>query len=132
MIYRPNGLNLLKKEVHTRYLKKAGNWVKIELNKRKSGWVYSFHGKLSNTTSNDLDVKTTPKTVYILSDGTNLRKNATTSSEVIMRANAGNQFPIVSETQDWYEVRLPSGETAFVAGWVVSINDEAASACKTS
>ncbi|WP_172369068.1 SH3 domain-containing protein [Sporosarcina jiandibaonis] len=116
-------IGLIKKGSTFKVLEKSGNWVKLELGKGKSGWVYSFHGKLTNTKSNHTDVKSTPKKAYILSDGTNLRRNATTSSEVIMRANAGNQFPIISETQDWYEVRLPSGETAFVAAWVVSIND---------
>ncbi|QUW22452.1 SH3 domain-containing protein [Sporosarcina sp. Marseille-Q4063] len=123
-------IDLIKKGSTYKVLEKSGNWVKLELGKGKSGWVYSFHGKLSTKKSNYTDVKTTPKNVYILSDGTNLRKNASTSSKVIMRANAGNQFPIVSETKDWYGVKLPSGETAFVAGWVVSINDEQAAKTK--
>ena len=88
-------------------------------------------GNLSNTKSTFTDVKTTPKNVYILSDGTNLRKSPTTSSKVVMRANAGKELPIVSETGDWYEVKLPSGEKAFVASWVVSINSEQAAAIKS-
>ena len=121
-------IDFIKKGSTYKVLDKSGNWVKIELSKGKSGWVYSFHGNLSNTKSTFTDVKTTPKNVYILSDGTNLRKNPTTSSKVVMRANAGKEFPIVSETSNWYEVKLPSGESAFVASWVVSINSEQAAA----
>ena len=124
-------IDLIKKGSTYKVLEKSGNWVKIELSKGKSGWVYSFHGNLSNTKSTFTDVKTTPKNVYILSDGTNLRKSPTTSSKVVMRANAGKELPIVSETGDWYEVKLPSGEKAFVASWVVSINSEQAAAIKS-
>ena len=123
-------IDLIKKGNTYKVLEKSGTWVKIELSKGKSGWVYSFHGKLSNTNSTYTDVKTTPENVYILSDGTNLRKNPTTSSEVVERVNAGKEFPIVSETGDWYEVKLPSGETAFVASWVVSINSEQSASVK--
>jgi N-acetylmuramoyl-L-alanine amidase len=124
-------IDLINKGDTYKVLEKSGNWIKIELGKGKSGWVYSFHGKLSNTKSTNINSKKTSKNVYVLSDGTNLRKNASTSSEVIMRANAGKQFPIVSEAKDWYEVKLPTGETAFVAGWVVSVNDEQATTVKT-
>jgi N-acetylmuramoyl-L-alanine amidase len=124
-------IDLINKGDTYKVLEKSGNWIKIELGKGKSGWVYSFHGKLSNTKSTNTNAKKTSKNVYVLSDGTNLRKNASTSSEVIMRANAGKQFPIVSEAKDWYEVKLPTGETAFVAGWVVSVNDEQATTVKT-
>ena len=103
-----------------------GNWIQIELSKGNDGWVYSFHGTLSNVGTSGSVNGQTPKEVNILSDGTNIRKDATTSSEIVVRANAGDQFDIVSEVNDWYELKLPSGETAFVANWVVTIDDEIA------
>ncbi len=60
----------------------------------------------------------------ILSNGTNIREPATTSSQIATRADAGEKFPIVKQDGDWYEISLPTGESAFVAKWVVSTGDE--------
>ncbi len=40
-------IDLIEKGNTYKVLEKSGNWVKIELSKGKSGWVYSFHGNLS-------------------------------------------------------------------------------------
>lgn len=108
-----------------------GNWIQIKINDKKSGWVYSFHGNLSRPqatekeTSNENPTSTnsTGEKVTILSNGTNIRKSASTSSEIVKRADAGEQFPIVTAHGDWYEVDLADGTTAFIANWVVSEND---------
>ena len=101
-----------------------GNWVQIELGNGKDGWVYSFHGTLSSVETPGSANGSSPKVVNILSNGTNIRKEAKTSSEVILRADAGDRFDIVSEDNEWYELKLASGETAFVANWVVSVDAE--------
>lgn len=101
-----------------------GNWVQIELGNGKDGWVYSFHGTLSSTEALESANNSSPKVVNILSNGTNIRKEAKTSSEVVLRANAGERFDIVAEVNEWYELKLASGETAFVANWVVSVDEE--------
>ncbi len=102
-----------------------GNWVQIKLNNKKEGWVYSFHGTLNrvNTKNQTGSKSTAAKQVTILSDGTNIRETASTSSEIVIRANAGEQFPIIAEHEDWYEVSVANDKTAFVANWVVSVND---------
>ena len=101
-----------------------GNWVQIELGKGKDGWVYSFHGTLSSDQAVESASGSSPKVVNILSNGTNIRKEAKTSSQVVLRADAGERFDIVSEVNDWYELKLASGETAYVANWVVSVDEE--------
>ncbi|WP_318615149.1 N-acetylmuramoyl-L-alanine amidase [Sporosarcina sp. YIM B06819] len=103
--------------------KTNGNWVQITIDNNKQGWVYSFHGTLS---SNGTKTAGQPETgtVTILSNGTNIRAEATTSSESIMLANAGQKFSIIKEDRDWYKIALPTGESAFIAKWVVSTGDE--------
>lgn len=57
------------------------NWVQIQYNDKKVGWVYSFYGTFSNK------VKSTSKTssskelesVTIIYNGTNLRTDASTA-----------------------------------------------------
>lgn len=102
----------------------SGNWVQIKINDKKEGWVYSFHGELSQTKNTTDDNKSsTAKKVTILSNGTNMRAATSTSSDIVSRANAGEQFPIIAEHGEWYEVSLTDGTTAFVANWVVSVDE---------
>jgi len=103
-----------------------GNWVQIEISQKKDGWVYSFHGTMSTSGTETVEPSSSPKSkvVNILSNGTNIRKEASTSSGIAVRANAGEQFEIISEVNEWYEVKLSSGGSAFVANWVVSVDNE--------
>lgn len=96
-----------------------GNWVEIGLSDGESGWVYAFHGHLS-----DQSVKkaASPSTemVTVLTDGTNLRSEPSTSSSVVSRANAGDGLTVVDKQGDWYQVALADGQQAFIADWVVT------------
>ena len=100
-----------------------GNWVQIAVDEKNQGWVYSFHGTLSSGGTQTID-EAEFGTVTLLSNGTNIRTEATTSSEIVTRADAGQKFSIIKDSGDWYEIALPTGETAFVAKWVVSTADE--------
>lgn len=100
-------------------LELAGNWVKIQLDGNKTGWVYSFYGHLSNET---VETKTDSsiETVTVQTNGTNIRTQASTSSEVVARANAGEQLAVLAKQGDWYQVQLSAGATGFIASWVVA------------
>lgn len=103
-------------------LSMKGNWVEIQLTKDKIGWVYAFHGQLSDQTAQTVTSEAT-ESVTILTDGTNLRSAPTTSSEVVSRANAGDKLAVTAKQDEWYQVSLPGGQTAFVADWVVSTEE---------
>lgn len=111
-----------------------GNWVKISLDGKKSGWVYAFHGELSNKVpkSSNTSSKTNVKTVSIVTNGTNIRVKPTTASDVALRADAGDAFQVVKKKDDWYEIELPDGSTAYVADWVVNSSETSSSATNTS
>ena len=108
--------------------KVEGNWLQISLADKKQGWVYIFHGVMSDgfaptsTTISD-ESSPAPQSVTILSMGTNIRESASTSSQIALRADAGEKFEIVSQSGDWYEISLPNGTTAFVANWVISTEE---------
>lgn len=105
-----------------------GNWVRIALGKKKEGWVYSFHGNLTaeetESRSETTSAISSEGTVTILTNGTNIRQEATTSSEIVRRADAGEKFEILEEENNWYKIALSTGETAYVADWVVSTDEE--------
>lgn len=96
-----------------------GNWVEIQATSGESGWVYAFHGHLSDQTAKTI-ADASANSVTILTDGTNLRSESSTASSVVSRADAGDQFSVVEQHGDWYEVSLPDGQLAFVASWVVT------------
>lgn len=100
-----------------------GNWVRLALGKKSSGWVYSFHGTLGAKGGTKGTAASGDKKVTVLTNGTNIRSSATTSSSIVTRANAGEKFSVIGEDGDWYNVSLSSGETAFIAKWVVSTGD---------
>src|SRR5690606_10506837 len=73
-----------------------GNWVKLALSENETGWVYAFYGELSDQpapqqakSDAEAEAEETPagtETVTVLTDGTNLRAQASTSAEVVSRA----------------------------------------------
>ncbi len=106
-----------------------GNWVKISLTGKKSGWVYSFHGELSSKAASTSSK--TDQTVSIVTNGTNIRVEPATSSEVALRADAGDVFQVVEKKDKWYEIQLPAGGTAYVAEWVVNSSDTSSTSTTT-
>ncbi|QTD41611.1 SH3 domain-containing protein [Sporosarcina sp. Te-1] len=102
-----------------------GNWVKINFSKKKEGWVYSFHGTFTEEGNKQSAAQPELDQVTVLTNGTNIRSQATTSSEVVHRANAGDKLPIISTEGEWYKIALPDGQEAFVAKWVVSDDSNA-------
>ncbi|MDE3839727.1 N-acetylmuramoyl-L-alanine amidase [Bacillus methanolicus] len=98
------------------------NWAKIEWKPGKFGWVANWFldkTEAGGNKSEGQNVKNS--TLTIIHNGTNLRKSPSAHSEIVRRANEGETFQIVSLQNDWYEIRLQNGTTAFVAGWIVSV-----------
>ncbi|MER2037322.1 MAG: N-acetylmuramoyl-L-alanine amidase [Solibacillus sp.] len=101
------------------------NWVEIELEKGKKGWIYSFYGtftkqgedKNTDASSNNSG------TVTIIYNGTNLREDPSTASNVVTRADAGQSYPILEAEGEWFKVAVNNNETAYVANWVVTENN---------
>lgn len=101
-------------------LEEVNNWVKIEIQPGKFGWAAGWYFK------RDKEITKQPakeSTITVLHDGTNIRKNATVQSDVVIRANEGETYPVKSISNDWYEIALPNGSSGFIAGWIVSTND---------
>ena len=113
-------------------LENQHNWLKIKLSKNETGWVYSFYGKLTasaatgnvtdETVKNESTESIGTETIYIVYNGTNIRSSASTTSEVVYRANAGESFNPIGQNGDWYEIKTPDGKTGYIANWVVSTN----------
>lgn len=114
----------IKKGESYKVVKTDGNWVQIQLDGKKKGWVYSFHGHLSAKQTASDHSNSDQGIVTITTDGTNLREEPSTSSPVVFRVNAGENYPILEKHDDWYRISLPNEEEAYVAEWVVTVENE--------
>ncbi|WP_419959098.1 SH3 domain-containing protein [Psychrobacillus sp. BM2] len=109
------------------------NWVQVELESGEKGWLYSFYGTFTTaSTSESINTEGKNGTITILYNGTNLRKDSTTSSEVVSRADAGTTFPVAEKINDWYKITLGNEQTAFVASWLVSASSTTANETEQS
>ena len=103
-------------------MEEVNNWVKIEFKPGETGWAAGwFFEKTKNGPVIPPNQPVKNSRVNILHDGTNIRKDPSTGSSVIYRANQGDSFEVISVKNDWYEISLSNGATGFVAGWIVSI-----------
>lgn len=103
-------------------LDKAHNWVKIELENGKKGWIYSFYGSFSDKPALTKSTNSN-ETIKILYNGTNLRSDSTTSSDVVARVDAAELFTVLEKVDDWYKIELKDKSIAYVASWVVASNE---------
>lgn len=50
----------------------------------------------------------------------NIRSCASTNCEIVATAQNGERLMVVDDSSDWYELRLDDGQTAFIAGFLMS------------
>lgn len=107
-------------------LAEVNNWAKIEYASGKNGWVSSLYiEKSSSNSAASSGQAVKESTVTILESGTNLRKSPSLQADVVKRANKGEQFEITKVDNQWYKIKLANGDTAYVAGWIVSVSGSA-------
>lgn len=128
-------IDTVKKGQVFKIVDQQNNWIQVQLPNDKTGWIYSFYGTISvglaeqTKDKESSNKKTTSSTeneqyVTIIYNGTNLREEPSTSSEVVTRADAGKFYKILETEDDWYKVEVDKKRTAYVADWVVTVTDD--------
>ncbi|MCH7321705.1 SH3 domain-containing protein [Solibacillus sp. MA9] len=118
-------LKLATKNEQFTVVSRDHNWVQIEYEEGKKGWIYSFYGTFTKqkTTTKQKETTRSEESVTIIYNGTNLREQPTTSSNVVARVDAGTTYKIIETEGEWYKIALNDDNTAYVADWVVT-NDQ--------
>ena len=62
--------------------------------------------------------------IIVTSKVVNVRDGAGLSYPIVKRLTKGDTYKIVSEKDDWYEIRIGTGKTGWVANWLVEKNTE--------
>ena len=82
--------------------------------KRFSDWTNEF-----NATCGSINGTTT--TYYVVAENiANIRACASTNCSIVTTANRGQRLDVVDDLSNWYEIVLPSCETAYIAGFLAS------------
>ncbi|RWR15219.1 N-acetylmuramoyl-L-alanine amidase [Siminovitchia fortis] len=71
-------------------------------------------GKDSSSIAEDTETAT------ITGEVVNVREKPGTSYPIITQIKKEETYPVINEKDDWYEIKLPSGETGWIAGWLAS------------
>ena len=118
-------LKTAKKDQQFAVISRDHNWVQIEYEKGKKGWIYSFYGTFTEQRTKEKQKETkNSESVTIIYNGTNLREEPSTASQVVARVDAGTTYKIIESEGEWYKIALNDENTAYVANWVVTNNQE--------
>ncbi|SLL32534.1 peptidoglycan binding domain-containing protein [Mycobacteroides abscessus subsp. abscessus] len=97
-------------------MEEESNWAKIQYS-GNIGWVHKDLIESSDIESRK--GQKTDKTIKLLYDRTNIRSDATVNSKVLLVADSGATFQAVEVLDDWYKIKLSSGEFGYIAEWIV-------------
>ncbi|WP_165970846.1 SH3 domain-containing protein [Peribacillus frigoritolerans] len=118
----------ISKNAEVTILETKNSWHHIKYSGNKKGWVSSSYISVASGQGNTGKGNTTSQSkVSILQDGTNIRKGPSTNQSILRRANAGEQFSVISKEGDWFKIQLSGNTAGYVAGWVVSQSGEGSS-----
>jgi len=105
-------------------INQTGDWTEI-VYKETTAWVSSQYieineKKVEPTKREENVTPPVGQSITILNNGTNIRKKPTTKAKVIAQANANHTYEVISQLNDWYEIKLENGQNGYIASWVVT------------
>ncbi|MBY6036475.1 SH3 domain-containing protein [Fictibacillus nanhaiensis] len=120
-------------------LSEVNGWSSVQTTDGKKGWVSSKYVSVQNGTSPvkiPTNSETKPpapppasvlKKVVVMADGVNIRQGPSTSYLIVGKANQGDEYVYVQSKNDWVQLKLSNGNSAWIAGWLVAIQQTGSS-----
>ncbi|TCP54536.1 N-acetylmuramoyl-L-alanine amidase [Tumebacillus sp. BK434] len=107
----------------------SNDWYQVRLDKGRSGWI---HASLVKEGARFASSNPTIQVVEAKEASVNVRGGASTSYEIVTTISPGTLYPLLQQSGDWMQIRLPDERTGWVASWLVTPSeDKAKSAAKT-
>lgn len=86
-------------------------------------WYLEIENAEQTSKKKKIDVKGSKITT--IHDGTILRSKPDGNSQIVAQVKEGETFSVLGMEGDWYSIKLKNGQTAYVAGWIVTIEGNA-------
>ncbi len=110
-------------------LEKSGDWYKVRLNTGSTGWIAGWLVTVAAAAAPPQQPAPTPappatqseKIAIVTGSVVNVRSGPGTSCGISGQAYQGDNLPVISQSGDWYRVKLPGGATGYIAGWLLSV-----------
>lgn len=105
-------------------ISKQGEWLQVELPSGQAGWVTATYTTLvppAQQPSPSVPSPDIQKMAVVTVSALNARSAPSTDAPIITLLPQATTLPIISEQGDWLQVSLLSGQTAWVAGWHVTV-----------
>src|SRR5690625_5283648 len=119
----------LNKGDHIKKFKEQNGWVQTYVDGNE-GWV-AAHYLVQNErvaekqTTNETTSETSGNNIRIQADSVLLRNGPSQNYSILSSASTGEEFTIIKERDDWYQIQLADGSNAWVASWLTNapLND---------
>jgi N-acetylmuramoyl-L-alanine amidase len=110
----------------------SGDWYKVSFSSGGSGWVAGWlvtvvASPAQTTSMSVVDSSTGSRSAVVTGSSVNVRGGPGTTNSVINQVAQGDSLPVLEQSGDWFRVKLQNGSSGWVAGWLVSVNTNAAS-----
>lgn len=98
-----------------------GDWYQVQTPDGQTGWVANWLVTKPE--------RTVPqqKTVTVLSSDTNIRSGSNTTSNILGRVQTGEKLAVLAKSGEWYQIKMANGQIGYIAGWLVSSDDNTTS-----
>lgn len=123
-------LGIVYRDAELQILYQDGDWYQV-LYMGRAAWIHGDYIEILDAPT----VEEPPESLPINSDlastlvevgnvATNIRSIPSTEGDLIYKAQPGEQFEFIDNSEDWYHIRIDENTTGYVAGWVSSIVEE--------
>ena len=129
----------LKFGTSVQILSESNGWLSIQTSDGKKGWVSSQYVSVQSG-ENPVVSKPKPETkppaappssvlkkVVVMADGVNIRQGPSTAYLIVGNADQGDEYAYIQSKNDWVQLKLPNGNTGWIAGWLVAVQQTTSS-----
>ncbi len=95
-------------------LSSQNDWYQVRTPNGQVGWVANW------LVSRPDQTVAKKATITVLNPDTNVRTGPDTKYDIVGRVQAGETYEIVTQSGDWFQIKLANGQTGYIAGWLVS------------
>lgn len=106
-------------------------WYKVKLSQDSFGWIAGWLVQIIDEDEQEPSEGggsgTQRETALVIGNVVNVRSGPGLSNEVVSKVNVGDSLPVLSQDQDWYQVKLSDHKAGWIYGPLVSIQSEVVS-----